>query len=109
MFTTVYNHTLVHPDLSLSECRQFHRPRLPLIVVNPSCPWQFQTRVILENKRARKKGGATAAADGSTVVGSYHAMMSAGANGQSKIRNEVRAHVMQSVTFTLNMYSNAIC
>ena len=36
-------------------------------------------------------GGAAMAADGSTIVGSYHAMVSAGAKGQSKIRNEVRA------------------
>ncbi len=73
----------------MSEYRQFHRPRLPLAVVSPSCPWQFQTRVIVENKRGRKKTAA-ASADGSTIVGSYHAMMSAGAKGQSKIRNEVR-------------------
>ena len=85
--TTVYNHTLVKPDLTKSEYRQFHRPRLPLVVVTPTCPWQFQTRVIIENKRGRKK--AATAADGSTIVGSYHAMMSAGAKGQSKIRNEV--------------------
>lgn len=81
----VYNHTLVKPDLSLSEYRQFHRPRLPLAVVNPTCPWQFQTRVITENKRSSR--GATAA-DGSTIVGSYHSMMSAGAKAQHKIRNE---------------------
>ncbi|KAL7540002.1 hypothetical protein ACHAXR_010808 [Thalassiosira sp. AJA248-18] len=86
----VYNHTLVKPDLTLSEYRQFHRPRIPLLVVNPSCPWQFQTRVITENKHgARGRGGAGAtAADGSTIVGSYHAMMSAGSKGQNKIRNE---------------------
>eukprot|EP00984_Skeletonema_dohrnii_P007329 scaffold2651_cov137-Skeletonema_dohrnii-CCMP3373.AAC.1 len=81
----VYNHTLVKPDLTLSEYRQFHRPRLPLAVVNPTCPWQFQTRVITENKRSSR--GATAA-DGSTIVGSYHSMMSAGAKAQHKIRNE---------------------
>jgi hypothetical protein len=81
----VYNHTLVKPDLTLSEYRQFHRPRLPLIVINPSCPWQFQTRVITENKRSSR--GVTAA-DGSTIVGSYHSMMSAGAKAQHKIRNE---------------------
>lgn len=84
----VYNHTLVKPDLTLSEYRQFHRPRLPLIVINPGCPWQFQTRVITENKRSSR--GVTAA-DGSIVgsyVGSYHSMMSAGAKAQHKIRNE---------------------
>ena len=81
----VYNHTLIKADLTLSEYRQFHRPRLPLAVVNPTCPWQFQTRVITENKRASR--GATAA-DGSTIVGSYHSMMSAGAKAQHKIRNE---------------------
>eukprot|EP00581_Thalassiosira_minuscula_P003003 CAMPEP_0183742818 /NCGR_PEP_ID=MMETSP0737-20130205/64894_1 /TAXON_ID=385413 /ORGANISM="Thalassiosira miniscula, Strain CCMP1093" /LENGTH=2014 /DNA_ID=CAMNT_0025978411 /DNA_START=21 /DNA_END=6066 /DNA_ORIENTATION=+ len=86
----VYNHTLVKPDLSLSEYRQFHRPRLPLVVVNTSCPWQFQTRVITEKKRGSRgaaKSGATAA-DGSTIVGSYHAMMSSGSKAQNKIRNE---------------------
>jgi hypothetical protein len=81
----VYNHTLVKPDLTLSEYRQFHRPRLPLAVVDPTCPWQFQTRVITENKRSSR--GVTAA-DGSTIVGSYHSMMSAGAKAQNKIRNE---------------------
>lgn len=81
----VYNHTLVKPDLTLSEYRQFHRPRLPLAVVNPTVPWQFQTRVITENKRSSR--GATAA-DGSTIVGSYTSMMSAGAKAQHKIRNE---------------------
>jgi len=80
----VYNHTLVKPDLTLSEYRQFHRPRLPLVVVNPTCPWQFQTRVITENKRSSR----VTAADGSTIVGSYHSMMSAGAKAQHKIRNE---------------------
>ena len=86
--TQVYNHTLVKPDLTLSEYRQFHRPRLPLLVVNPTCPWQFQTKVVIEKKGARKKSNTTAA-DGSTIVGSYNAMMTAGAKGQSKIRNEV--------------------
>jgi hypothetical protein len=97
----VYNHSMVKPELSLSEMRQFHRPRLPLLVVNPSCPWQFQARVVLENKHGGGKrggggaGGAGGAAsgtmtagDGSTIVGSYHAMIVAGAKGQSKIRNE---------------------
>jgi hypothetical protein len=82
---SVYNHTLVKPDLTLSEYRQFHRPRLPLMVVSPSRPWQFQTRVISKKKGAR---GITTAADGSTVVGSYNAMMNAGAKAQNKIKNE---------------------
>ena len=87
----VHNHSLVKPALTKSEYRQFHRPRLPLLVVDPSRPWQFQA----ENNRGGRRGGmansATAiAADGSTIVGSYHAMISAGAKGQSKIRNEVR-------------------
>jgi len=83
----VYNHSLVRPELSLSEYRQFHRPRLPITVVTPKCPWQFQTRVITSEKKV-KRGGVSTSADGSTVVGSYHAMMSAGAKGQNKIRNE---------------------
>ena len=91
----VHNHSLVKPSLSKSEYRQFHRPRLPLLVVDPFRPWQFQARVDIENKRGGgKRGGlanAAAAADGSTIVGSYHTMISAGAKGQSKIRNEVRA------------------
>jgi hypothetical protein len=82
---SVYNHTLVKPDLTLSEYRQFHRPRLPLMVVSPSRPWQFQTRVISKKKGTR---GNTTAADGSTVVGSYNAMMNAGAKAQNKIKNE---------------------
>ena len=83
----VYNHSLVKPALTLSEARQFHRPRLPLAVVNTTCPWQLQARVVTENKRGSDRG-ASLAADGSTIVGSYHAMMSAGAKGQSKIRSE---------------------
>ena len=85
----VYNHTLVKPDLTLSEYRQFHRPRLPLLVVSPTCPWQFQARVVTEKKRGGKRGVGVNA-DGSTIVGSYHAMISAGSKGQSKIRTEVR-------------------
>jgi len=90
----VYNHSLVKPDLTMSEYRQFHRPRLPLKVVSMSCPWQFQARKV-DNAENNKRGGVgnkraqLASADGSTIVGSYHAMMSAGANrGQSKIRTE---------------------
>ena len=49
----VYNHSMVKPELSLSEMRQFHRPRLPLLVVNPSCPWQFQARVVLEKGQSK--------------------------------------------------------
>ena len=86
----MYTHSLVKPDLTLSEYRQFHRPRLPLIVVDPARPWQFQTKVVVEKKGARKSKASNAAADGSTIVGSYNAMMSAGAKGQSKMRNEVR-------------------
>ena len=86
----VYNHTLVKPDLTLSEYRQFHRPRLPLVVVNPTCPWQFQARVVTEKNKRGGKRGVGVNADGSTIVGSYHAMMSAGSKGQSKIRTEVR-------------------
>lgn len=77
----------MRPELSLSEYRQFHRPRLPITVVTPKCPWQFQTRVITSEKKV-KRGRVSTSADGSTVVGSYHAMMSAGAKGQNKIRNE---------------------
>jgi len=90
----VYNHSLVKPDLTMSEYRQFHRPRLPLKVVSMSCPWQFQARKVdtaENNKRGvgGNKRAQLASADGSTIVGSYHAMMSAGANrGQSKIRTE---------------------
>ena len=88
----VYNHSLVKPDLTMSEYRQFHRPRLPLKVVSLSCPWQFQARSVVNaesNKRVGNKRTQLASADGSTIVGSYHAMMSAGANrGQSKIRTE---------------------
>ncbi len=86
-FALVYNHSLVKPELTLSEYRQFHRPRLPIAVVTPKCPWQFQTRVMTSEKKG-KRAGVLTAADGSTVVGSYHAMMSAGAKGQNKIRNE---------------------
>ena len=91
----VYNHSLVKPDLTMSEYRQFHRPRLPLKVVSMSCPWQFQARKVVSMLRITKHGvggnkrAQLASADGSTIVGSYHAMMSAGANrGQSKIRTE---------------------
>ena len=84
----VYNHTLVKPELSLSEYRQFHRPRLPKIVANPSCPWLFQTRVVTESKKRRGAAALQQQADGSTIVGSYHAMMSAGSSAQNKIRNE---------------------
>ena len=90
----VYNHSMVKPILSLSEMRQFHRPRLPLLVVNPTCPWQFQARIVVEkSKRGGGMGGNSMrgsgiASDGSTIVGSYHAMLSAGAKGQSKIRTE---------------------
>lgn len=83
----VYTHQISRPELTLSEYRQFHRPRLPLSVVNPTCPWQFQTRVIAQNKNAR---AITAAADGSTMIGSYHSMMSSGSKAQTKIKNEVR-------------------
>ena len=82
----VYSHALVKPELTLSEYRQFHRPRLPLHVVSPSRPWQFQT-VVAQNKKESR--GVTTAADGSTMIGSYHAMMSAGSKAQTKIRNEV--------------------
>lgn len=81
----VYNHNIARPELSLSEYRQFHRPRLPLSVVTPACPWQFQTRVIPQNKNAK---GIAIAADGSTMIGSYHSMM-AGSKAQAKIKNEV--------------------
>jgi len=89
----VYNHSLVKPDLTMSEYRQFHRPRLPLKVVSTSCPWQFQARKVDNAENTKRVGGnkraQLASADGSTIVGSYHAMMSAGANrGQSKIRTE---------------------
>jgi hypothetical protein len=110
----VYNHSMVKPELSLSEMRQFHRPRLPLLVVSPSCPWQFQARVILEIKRGGKRGGtgtaggAATAADGSTIVGSYHAMVSAGAKGQSKIRNEVRARTSSQLDCVSVRLSHAL-
>ena len=90
----VYNHSLVKPDLTMSEYRQFHRPRLPLKVVSLSCPWQFQARKVVSAENTKRGVGGNkraqlASADGSTIVGSYHAMMSAGANrGQSKIRTE---------------------
>ncbi|KAL7553169.1 hypothetical protein ACHAWF_016414, partial [Thalassiosira exigua] len=93
-----YGHALVKPDLTLSEYRQFHRPRLPLAAVGPHCPWQFQARTATEGKRGARGGkargggagaaGGAAGADGSTVVGSYHAMMSGGNKAQNKIRNE---------------------
>ena len=82
---SVYNHTLVKPDLTLSEYRQFHRPRLTRFAVQASRPWQFQTRVITAEKKPR---GAAAGVDGSIVIGSYHAMMSAGNKAQNKLRNE---------------------
>jgi hypothetical protein len=87
----VYNHTITRPELTLSEYRQFHRPRLPLAVVTPACPWQFQTRVITQSKNSR---GITTAADGSTMIGSYHSMMSSGSKAQTKIKNEVRSRLL---------------
>jgi hypothetical protein len=107
----VYNHSLIKAELSLSEMRQFHRPRLPLLVVNPSCPWQFQARVILENKRGGRRGGVDVAngQDGSTIVGSYHAMVSAGAKGQSKIRNEVRVQASSKSVDALNCCMSLCC
>jgi hypothetical protein len=82
----VYSHTIVKPELTMSEYRQFHRPRLPMAVVSPTCPWQFQTRVVEKNKKGAR--GVTTAADGSTMIGSYHSMMSAGSKA-TQIRNEV--------------------
>jgi hypothetical protein len=107
----VHNHSLVKPALAKSEYRQFHRPRLPLLVVDPARPWQFQARVENEKngKRGRLANAATAAstvADGSTIVGSYHAMISAGAKGQSKIRNEVRTMMCTRPTFSSLLVSN---
>ena len=92
----VYNHSMVKPILTLSEMRQFHRPRLPLLVVTPTCSWQFQARIVVEKSKrggggmggSSMRGGGGIASDGSTIVGSYHAMISAGAKGQSKIRTE---------------------
>ena len=79
----VYNHHMARPELTLSEYRQFHRPRLPLAVVTPACSWQFQTKVIVQNKGSRN-----IAADGSTMIGSYHSMMSTGSKAQGRIKNE---------------------
>lgn len=87
----VYNHSMVKPILTLSEMRQFHRPRLPLLVVNPTCSWQFQARIVVEKSKrggGSMRGSGGIASDGSTIVGSYHAMISAGTKGQSKIRTE---------------------
>uniref|UniRef100_A0A7S4SER6 Transcription initiation factor TFIID subunit 1 histone acetyltransferase domain-containing protein n=1 Tax=Ditylum brightwellii TaxID=49249 RepID=A0A7S4SER6_9STRA len=85
----VYNHTLVKPDLNKSELRHFHRPRLPARgVVRAGRIWQFQVRCSLSASTSGSKG--VASADGSTVVGSYHTMMSAhhGSASHGKIRNE---------------------
>lgn len=89
----VYNHNITKPELSLSEYRQFHRPRLPLAVVTPACQWIFQSRVIAKSKKSR---GITAA-DGSTMIGSYHSMM-AGSKAQSKIKNEVCLCFVKALT-----------
>ena len=65
-------------------------------MVNPACSWQFQARIVVEKSKrggggmggSSMRGGGGIASDGSTIVGSYHAMISAGAKGQSKIRTE---------------------
>ena len=88
---------MVKPDLTLSEYRQFHRPRLPLAAVQPSISWRFQTRVVSAAPGTKRRPGhpgpsapgpGGVGGDGSTVVGSYHAMISAGSKAQARIRNE---------------------
>eukprot|EP00978_Attheya_sp_CCMP212_P011558 scaffold28550_cov41-Attheya_sp.AAC.1 len=89
----VYNHTIVKPDLRITELRQFHRPRLTYSVVRIDRPWQFQIRVArVSGKKGgvgANRGGASAAkADGHHVALYHAAMMGGGATSQAKIRNE---------------------
>ena len=78
----MYTHTIVKPDLTLSEYRQFHRPRLPLAAVQPSISWRFQTRVVSAAPGTKRRPGHP---DGATAHGG---------RGGDASRHLLRAHLV---------------
>jgi transcription initiation factor TFIID subunit 1 len=77
----VYNHSMVQPELSKAQLRQFHRPKLPSSIVRSDLPWQFQ---ILFAPSTTKADAA------SMIASSYQSMMGShpGATSQSMIKRE---------------------
>ena len=82
-YYVVYNHALVKADPRIPELRQFHRPRLPKMVVNTNHPWKYQLRVFPNLNAAKKKS--SAGSSNSVVIGSY--MNNAQRDANSKIRS----------------------
>lgn len=68
-YETVYNHSMIKPDFTKIQLRQYHRPRLPRALVRTDRQWQFQIKV--QKAKFGKSMDRVAGADGSTVLGSY--------------------------------------
>jgi len=84
---TVYNHSMIKPDFTKIQLRQYHRPRLPRALVRTDRQWQFQIKV--QTAKFGKPMGRVAGADGSTVLGSYqNAFGGTAASKTGSIRTE---------------------
>lgn len=83
----VNNHVLVR-DLSKVMLREWHRPKLPMMVVRLDLAWQFQIRYLPSSNRGGGGKGGADAANQSHQSSSYQSIMHTGAISKQKLRTE---------------------